>query len=135
MGVVGVRLVLVALIVGAMNASASELVDRVKEPALWADQLTGDSAALTDIINNALARQFPALAAQNQGRLVAVDEISGLLLASSFISRNEIYFRVIHFHLIAQPVKDLVGMVMVTPSDGGLEMFLVNTVMPSKTGN
>lgn len=135
MGVVGVRLALVAMMVCALHANASELVDREKEPALWADQLTGDSAALTEIIDNALAKQFPAFAAQNQGRLAAVDEISGLVLASSFISRNEIYFRVIHFHLVAQPAQDLVGMVMASPSNGGLELFLLSTVMPVKTGD
>ncbi len=135
MGVVGVRLALVAMMVCALHANASEPVDRAKDPALWADQLTGDSAALTEIINNALAKQFPAIAAQNQGRFAAVDEISGLVLASSFISRNEIYFRVIHFHLAAQPAQDLVGMVMVSPSNGGLELFLLSIVMPVKTGD
>jgi hypothetical protein len=133
--VVDVRLFLVALIVGALNASASEPVDRAKEPALWADQLTGDSAALTEMLNNAFAKQFPAMAARNAGRFAEIDQLSDLLLASSFISPNEIYFRVIHFHLIAQPTKDLAGMVMVTPSNGGLDLFFVNVVIPASTGN
>jgi hypothetical protein len=130
-----VRLFVVVLIAGVLNASASGPTDRAKEPALWADQVSGDSAALTEMLNNAFTRQFPAMAARNGARFAEVDQLSDLLLASSFSSPNEIYFRVIHFHLIAQPAKDLVGMVMVTPSNGGLELFFLSRVMPAATSD
>jgi len=129
------RLVLVVMLAGVLNASALQLVDREREQALWADQVTGDSAALTALMNNVLAKQFPATAAQNQGNFVAVEEMSDLVLASSVISPTKIYFRVIHFHLITQPTKGMVGMVMVTPSNRGFELFLLSAATSDKTGN
>ena len=129
------RLVLVVMLASVLNASALQLVDREREPALWADQVTGDSAALTALMNNSLAKQFPAMAAQNQGNFVSVEEMSGLVLASSFISPTEIYMRLIHFRLISQPTNDMVGMVMVTPSNGRMELFLLRSVMLDKNGN
>jgi hypothetical protein len=90
---------------------------------------------LTAFLNNALAKQFPAAAAQNQGNFVAIEGMSDLVLASSFISPAEIYLRVIHFHLISQPTEEMVGMVMVTPSNGGMELFLLRPVITDKTGS